>query len=162
MGMDKEPRRLEFSSLQEVEAEARRLHEVGYEQIGNWDLAQTCGHLEDWMRFPVEGFPNAGFPMNLMLWGIRNTMGKSMIRKIFAHKSMKPKNPTMPQTVKQQGALTEEESLEGLAAAIRQFSEHSGEYHDSPVFGKLNRKEATDLQLIHCAHHLGFLIPREN
>jgi hypothetical protein len=37
---------------------------------------------------------------------------------------------------------------------------HQGEMHASPFFGYLTPQQWRDLHLIHCAHHLGYLIPK--
>ena len=162
MGSDIELRELSFASLSEVVPEARRLMEQGYRKQGKWDLAQVCGHLEDWMRFPVEGFPKPGFPVNFMLWLMKKTLGKRMIRKILEQQAMGNNAPTMPQTVKAAGEISDEKAVETLEQAVNQFMNHSGEYHESPLFGKLSREDATRLQLIHCAHHLAYLVPNAN
>ena len=50
-------RQLDFRDLNEVVQYVEKLHVGGYEKVGNWDLAQVCGHLSDWMRFPLDGYP---------------------------------------------------------------------------------------------------------
>ena len=45
-------RELAFRNLGDAVDDARTLHRSGYLQAGQWDLAQICGHLADWMRFP--------------------------------------------------------------------------------------------------------------
>ena len=52
-----ERRKLTFASLDEVAADAENLLAKGYDKAGNWDLAQVAGHVAEWMRFPIEGFP---------------------------------------------------------------------------------------------------------
>ena len=152
-------RKIEFQSFDEVIAEAKVLLE-GHVAHGNWNYVQTCHHLANWMRFPVEGFPKSGFPLNFMLWILKLTMGKGMIRKILANRAMKAGSPTMPQSISTPDASSEAEALQELEAAIQQFRNHSGEYIPSPLFGQLDRKKSEQLQLIHCAHHFGFLAPR--
>ncbi len=44
---------------------------------------------------------------------------------------------------------------------IDTFLQHVGPTHNHPIFGKLDAKEWEELILIHSAHHLSFLVPRE-
>lgn len=157
---DTPPRRdLRFSNLDEVIADVEILRARGYEKAGNWNLAQVCGHLANWLGYPVNGFPKAGCLVGSILGLMRVTVGKKLLRKTLARGSMRAGGQTMPESVP---AATEDEA--GAAAklkeAARRFKEHPGEYHPSPLFGQLTRDEALKLQLIHCAHHLSFLIPK--
>ena len=47
-----ERRELYFSDLDEVVRDAEHLLAKGYDRAGNWNLAQVCTHLAEWMRFP--------------------------------------------------------------------------------------------------------------
>ena len=47
-----------------------------------------------------------------------------------------------------------------LATGMEFPIDHTGPLHPSPMFGSLDREQLYRLQLIHCAHHLGFLLPR--
>ena len=68
-------RELRFESLDEVAADARQLMSRGYDAVGNWNLAQACSHMNDWMRFPMDGFPNPPFPLSIIFAVLRNTVG---------------------------------------------------------------------------------------
>ena len=150
-------RQLEFGSLDEVVADATRLLRDGYEQAGNWDLAQVAGHLATWMRFPLEGFPRKA---PLMMWVLRNMFGRSLRRKILRERKMVERGFTLKETVPAPSG-----DAAGAVAKLRQtierFKGHIGEYHPSPLFGAMSRDEYTQLQLIHCAHHLSFLVPHK-
>lgn len=154
-----ERRNLRFGSLDEVLADATHLSETELQAVGKWNFAQICEHLADWMRFPVDGFPRKAFPIRAILWMMKVTIGKSTIKKILATESMKAGTPTMPDTVKPADVSSNAAALEQLAQAIENFKNHSGEFHPSPIFGALSREDALKLQLIHCAHHLSFLVP---
>lgn len=157
---------LEFDNFSEIIDDVKRLSGSGYQRLGNWDLVQICGHLADWATFPVIGFPPARFPINLMLWMMRNTVGPSMVRKILSSGKMKESMPTMPETVKEPAVEAREEmerdAIEKLDEALRNFEAHQHDYHRSPVFGNLTRDQARQLQLIHCGHHLSFLVPESD
>ena len=152
-------RSLEFNDFAEVVADIESLHANGYDQLGDWNLGQVCGHAADWMRFPMEGFPRPAFPTRMMLAALKVTVGKRMIRKVLDTKEMPEGNPTLPETV-HESAENEQESVEALCEAIRQFEKSDGPFHASPLFGELTRDELIQLHLIHCAHHLSFLVPK--
>jgi len=153
-----ERRKLTFATLDEVVVDAENLQAKGYEKAGNWDLSQVCLHLADWMSFPMDGFPKPPVPIRLMLWALRNAMGKRILRKIMAE-GMPVGSQTMPQTVHQQGS-DPVGAMAKLKETAERFKAFTGTLHPSPLFGALNKDEATKLQLVHCAHHLSFLVPK--
>jgi hypothetical protein len=51
-------------------------------------------------------------------------------------------------------------AVERFKQAIERLRAHPGELHPSPFFGYLTPQQWRDLHLIHCAHHLGFLLPK--
>jgi hypothetical protein len=149
---------LSFASLDEVVADAENLQAKGYERAGNWDLAQVCSHLAEWMRFPVEGFPKMPLVLRPVFWLVRATVGKKMRVKIMAE-GFSPGGRTMPQTVAQPGG-DPAAAVAKLKDAAERFKAHAGEIHPSPLFGAMTKDEALQLQLRHCAHHLSFLVPK--
>ena len=151
-------RELKFEQLGDVVADAESLQSSGYTKVGKWDLTQVCGHLAEWMRFPVEGFPRPGILMRPMMWAMRNTVGGRTLRNIIDSGSMSAGIPTIPRTVPEPGEDATE-AIAKLREAVAQFEAHTGDVHPSPVFGKMDRGQAWQLQLVHCAHHLSFLIP---
>jgi hypothetical protein len=151
-------RQLRFDSLDEAVRDAEQLLKRGYDRTGNWNLAQVCGHLADWMTYPVAGFPKAPLPIRMMLGLLRRTLGRKMMAK-YLREGMPAGKPTMPQSVHAAGEDAQR-AVERLSEAARRFQAHSGEYLPSPLFGPLTRDEALKLQLAHCAHHLSFLVPK--
>lgn len=151
---------LRFNSLDEVVTDVENLRARGYEKAGNWNLAQAAGHLANWLGYPVNGFPKPGCVVGSILGLMRATVGKKLLRQILKSGSMRPGGQTMPESVP---PATEDEAgaVAKLKEAVRRFKEHPGEYHPSPLFGQLTRDEALELQLVHCAHHLSFLIPKQ-
>src|SRR3954452_16979301 len=95
-------RELRFASFDEVVADAENLLAKGYERSGNWDLAQVCHHLAEWMRFPVEGFPTMPVFLRPLFWLFRVTVGPAKRLKYIAE-GMPSGKPTMPQTVSEAG-----------------------------------------------------------
>jgi hypothetical protein len=159
MDVKTQRRELAFRDLDEVIADAERLQAQGYEKAGNWDLAQVCGHLSEWMRYPVDGYPRAGCFIGTVLWLMKVTVGKKIFRKVLATGTMRSGGPTMKETVPEPGGDTSA-AVNRLKETVQRFKAHAGEYQPSPLFGRLTRDEALKLQLVHCAHHLNFLIPK--
>lgn len=153
-------RNLSFSDLDAVIRDAESLRAGGYERVGNWDLAQTCRHLADWMRYPVDGFPRAPLPVRLMLWAIRHTIGRRELRRLLESGAMTSGRPTLRDTIPAPGG-DEKEAVEKLREAVTRLQGHGGQRYSSPIFGEIDRETLISLQLIHCAHHLSFLTPRE-
>ena len=74
-------RELDLCDLDAAVRDTQSLHAVGYLYAGQWDLGQVCGHLADWMRFPLDGFPMPPPPIGLMLWTMRHTVGRRWLGK---------------------------------------------------------------------------------
>jgi hypothetical protein len=153
-----ERRQLSFASLDEIAADAENLLAKGYDKAGNWDLAQVAGHVADWMRFPIEGFPRPPLLIRPMLWLMKVTAGKKMLAKILAE-GFTAGGHTMPQTVPPAGG-DPTAAVAKLQESIAKWKSHTGEVHPSPLFGAMTKETATRLQLRHAAHHLSFLVPR--
>ncbi|WP_165075902.1 DUF1569 domain-containing protein [Paludisphaera rhizosphaerae] len=153
-----ERRRLKFQDLQDAVREAEALHAGGYRRLGKWDLSQVCGHLADWLTFPVDGFPKPPTALRAVMFVVRNTVAPAMLRKTLATGEMPGGAPTMPATVPSPGG-DEAEALARFRRAVERFQAHEGDYLPSPLFGQASREDANRMQIIHCAHHLGYLIP---
>lgn len=152
-------RTLHFANLQEVIEDVKTLDERGYRTVGKWDLSQVCNHLADWMGFPVLGFPKAPFPISTLLWLLKVTVGKRQLQSILEKGEMGTGYSTMPETVHPpQGDHSK--ATERLREAIQRLKNHSGPIHPSPLFGAMDKETCVKLQLIHCSHHLSFLIPQ--
>ncbi len=153
-------RELQFADWDAVLADLRLLS-AGCTPCGKWNLGQTVRHLNDWLRFPVEGFPKAPLPMRLMMAVMRNTVGPGMLRKIISTGKMGDGVPTAPQTVydSTDDSAATEDAIRQLEEAIDLFRRHDGPICSSPVFGKMDKATAEKLQLVHFAHHLSWLSP---
>jgi hypothetical protein len=153
-------RDLAFKDWDQVRADLDLLS-GGYEQAGNWNLAQVCLHLNDWMRFPMDGFPRASFPMNLVIPLVRISVGKSQLQKIISTGRMPAGGPTLPATVHADATSEGDPSaVADLRETISRFESFTGDIHPSPIFGPMDKATAEKLQLVHFVHHLSFLIPK--
>jgi hypothetical protein len=151
-------RPLTFHDLDDVLRDVDALAAGGYDRAGNWDLAQACRHLAEWMRFAVDGYPRSPLPVRLIFAALRPTIGRSVLRKTLDTGSMGAGSPTLRETVPAPAADPMPAVAE-LRRTIERFRDHRGEYHASPLFGALTRDQMTQLHLVHCAHHLSFLVP---
>lgn len=149
-------RQLSFANFDEMMAEIRSLDKNGYRSNGKWTLAQTCGHLSDWMRFPMDGFPVPPLPMRMIFWAMKVTVGPGMKRKILAG-GFKGGMPTAPETVPQPGAMTDQQGIELLQKTIDRLNAFDGELLPSPLFGPMDKETLIKVSLLHAAHHLGYL-----
>jgi hypothetical protein len=154
------PKPLRFSNLDDVTERLDLLLRMGYTKTGQWNLAQICEHLNDWFRYMIDGYPRFKFPLSWIAWSIRVTLGRSMLQKILRNGQMQRSGATVPETVHRAEGLSDADSVNRLKETIQRFRQHKGPYCDSPIFGKLPADNGMKLQLIHCAHHLGFLIPK--
>jgi len=151
-------RKLSFTILDEVLVDAENLSAKGYERVGNWNLAQVVGHLAAWIRFPVEGYPKMPrlvSPLVALMRGAAGTQPKDRrIAEGFADGN-ETNRATIPAALADPG-----ESLRKLREAIESFKAYTGPIHPSPRLGSMSKDEAMRMQLRHCEHHLGFLVPK--
>ena len=157
-----ERRKLEFHDLADVEREARLLLAKGYLSTGKWNLAQVCNHINEWIRFPVDGYPSTPIFLRPIFWALRSTVMPKKLNQYLADKSFPAGKPTMPATVFKPDFSTDQAAVDKLSATIRRVGAYREPLHPSPLFGNLNREQHLGLQLVHAAHHLGFLAPKSS
>jgi hypothetical protein len=157
--MESQRRSVTFENLDQVSEDIGNLLAVGYSARGNWNLSQVCAHLDDWMRFPMDGYPKPRPPIRVILWLMKITVGRKQLVSIL-DSGFRAKTPTMPQTVHASDAKTDAAAAKQFLETINRFKDYEGPIATSPVFGELTREEALKLQLRHCSHHLSFLMPR--
>ena len=150
-------RQLRFDTLDDVARDAENLLAKGYDKAGTWDLAQVCGHVANWMTYPVEGFPKPPAVIAAMLWMMKKTVGRAKFERYLAE-GMPAGKPTMPDSVPPPGG-DPAAAVARLKQAVEKFKMADG-VHPSPLFGPMTKDEATRLQLVHAAHHLSFLVPK--
>jgi hypothetical protein len=144
-------RPLSYNSLDDIIPDVERLLE-GHTTVGNWSLAQICKHLATVMRRWVD-LP-ASTPTDPSLW-----VTEEKKRQVF-DSGMLPEGIQGPQQVMPTETLGERHEAEGLRQAIAHYKASSGPVIPHRFFGPLSKEEWDRLQLIHCAHHLSFAIPR--
>jgi hypothetical protein len=146
-------RDLDFRDTKTVGEEIDRLHKDNYEKTGSWDLAQACNHLTYFIEGSLDGHPYR------VPWFLKVLFGRLVLHRILKQRRMKPGGPT-PQKPLPLPGDDEAAAVARLKQALQRLESHQGELHASPFFGYLTPQQWRDLHLIHCAHHLGFLIPK--
>jgi hypothetical protein len=151
---------LDFQSLEDAVAYARLSLTAGYDRTGNWDLAQTCRHMTDWLRAPLDGPPPTPWFMKLPMAIIRLTHGPGLLKKFLAERRLPVGMPTVAAT-EHPPETDATAAVEEFAATAARFSAHTGPWlRPSPLFNKLDHEQTLALQLVHCMHHFGRLKPR--
>ena len=150
---------LDFRSLDDAVAYARRCLSAGYDRTGNWDLAQTCRHLTDWLRAPLEGPPPMPWLMRLPMAIIRLTLGPRILKQFLGNRRLPVGMGTIDATVHPPESNANA-AVAAFAAMVAQFNSHTGPLmRPSPLFNRLEREQTLDLQIVHCMHHFGRLKP---
>jgi hypothetical protein len=145
-----EPRILDFHSLDHVMPEVQRLL-AGHATVGNWSLGQILDHLATAIRMTSggrsESTPRAGSDV------FRKRFFKTRRFPAGAQAPHPRLIPAPDSDAQEQAAL--------LGKAIARWSSTEGPFADHPLLGTLTKDEWTQFHCIHCAHHLGFVIPAE-
>jgi hypothetical protein len=151
-------RNLVFHDLDDAVRDAELLLERGYDRAGNWTLAQCCWHLSEWMRFFLDGVPRPPAPIRFLLWILKRITGKQRLQR-FLTRGLPVGKPTLRESVLDT-AGDDAQVVARFREIVARYKSHAGPLHPSPLFGDLDRETAMKLQLVHCSHHLSFLIPR--
>ena len=143
-----ERRKLKFADTDAAAAEVERLRK-GYTATGEWTLPQMCKHLDMAIRYSMKPAPERKNEITFLQWvQLKLILGFGQIPSgIYAPKRIIPPDDTP------------DSAIDGFLGALREMDEFKGEFAPHPRFGKVKRKDYVRLHLIHCAHHLGFLMP---
>jgi hypothetical protein len=152
-------RELRFTALDDIIRDAEHLLSAGYDKAGQWDLAQVCNHLANWVKYPMDGFPPVPLLLKPVMWIAKRTMMPKFERQLREHRSMPPGIPTAPASVTPPGQ-DEAAAVVNLRDALRRFETYTGPIHPSPLRGVVSKDCWMDTHLIHGAHHLSFLLPK--
>lgn len=151
--------KLEFERLDDAVTYIKSLIDNGYQKTGEWNLAQCCEHLNYWITYPLDGFPNPGLFMGIMMWLMKLTIGKKQLNSILKD-GFKDGIPTVPLTVVKPDSIDDQAAFKKLRASVQRFNNHQGAIVSSPLFGDMTKEIVTKLQLRHFEHHLRFLISK--
>jgi hypothetical protein len=146
-------RELTFASFADVHADLDRLVQGGYQQAGTWDLAQVCDHLSFFIQGSLDGHQFR------VPWIIKILFGRLVLRSILKQRRMKD-GITTPQNPLPAPGGDAAAAVARLKQQTDRLQAHQGELHASPFFGYLTPAQWRELHLIHCAHHLAYLVPK--
>jgi hypothetical protein len=143
-------RDLSYANEDEVIADVGNLRR-GHVRLGGWTLEQICWHLEQGVRYRMAPPPHAA-----------NTAEQEaragVLKQVLASGRL-PGNIVAPEPMvppKDPGA----QAVDSFIRSMREFRDFPGPIAPHRIFGKIpNEADARKLNLIHCAHHLSYLIP---
>ncbi len=145
-------RRLDFRHFAQVAEDLDRLHALGYTRSGRWDLAQICEHLAVFMEMSLTGF-RFRFP-----WPMR-VMGRSVLRQLTLWRRSIPTGFSAPRELNPRSELSHAAAIAVVKKLLCRVRD-AQRFQPSPLFGRMSAEEWRQIHLIHCAHHLSFLIPK--
>lgn len=144
-------RYLNFGDIDQVIAEIRRLRK-GYVKAGNWSLPQICWHLDAAIQARMQPGP---FPPNTPEQDARRPAFEQVLATGRLPEGIVAPEPMVPPPDCGDAAI------DACLQRLEQFKRFAGPIAPHRIFGHLKDDEARRLNLIHCAHHLGFLVPAD-
>ena len=147
-------RRLDFQTWEEALADVDRLRRAGYDRAGTWDLSQIVDHIGEGLRTAQSGTEHRAN------WLIRKVLGPIVLKRILRDRRMKA-GIKVPQWWLPGPTHDELAAVERLQSDIAAFQRMTTAPFPHPFFGTMTKQQWNDLALIHAAHHLSFLVPRD-
>ena len=147
-------RQLDFKSWPEALADIDHLHRAGYDRAGNWDLSQIVDHVGEGLRTALRGNDHRA------AWIIRKFFGPMILQRILRQRRMKA-GIKVPQWWLPGPTHDESAAIDQFRSEISAFQAMTTTPFPHPFFGALTKQQWNDLALIHAAHHLSFLIPKD-
>ena len=150
-------RTIAFQHLDEAVADARNLSK-GYQQAGDWSLAQNLDHLIKAMQIAFDGIDWS------LPWLMRPVVRFMYLKKVRTGSSTAiGMRANAPPSLQPSAA---DEDVEGLLATFAELaakieSPDAKFIEAHPVFGKLDNEDWRWVQRWHCAHHLSHLVPNQ-
>jgi hypothetical protein len=148
-------RHLDFQIWPDLLADIDHLRQAHYDRVGNWDLSQTLEHVGSGIRVALHGTDHQG------PWIVRKFLGPMILKRIVRQRRMKA-GIKVPQWWLPGPSHDESAAVNQFRSEVTAFQQLSTQPLPHPFFGPLTKKQWEDLVLIHAAHHLGFLIPRND
>ena len=146
-------RELHYDKVEELLADAERLAEKGYRQLGNWSLGQIAKHLANSMRSGLDGADVK--PSWVVRFVAKNFLKTRMLSKPFSPGFKWPARITART---ESPAIPDQEGLDALREVIRRWkSEPQRKPHS--FFGPLSAEEWDAASLRHGELHMSFLVP---
>lgn len=149
-------RTLDFQSFADVRADVAGLVAAPHDRRGNWDLATTCDHLAKAIEVGLE---NRSVALPRFAKVLAPVVGPLVFKRILKKRStprgVKAPAPFVPAT-----NCACDDAVARLDAITRRAEAFAGPMPRHVFFGPITADQWKQLMLIHCAHHLSFLVPR--
>jgi hypothetical protein len=141
-------REVQYRSLDDIAADAKRLTEVEVRTNGNWSQGQIYDHLARNFNGSIDGM---GFAMPAP---VRFLMS-ALMKKKFLTKGLPPGFKTNSKLEPPQ--VSTSEALEALTKAIERLKqEEKRAMH--PIFGTISREEWDQFHMRHAEMHMSFIV----
>jgi len=148
-------RQLDFKNWDQALADVEHLRRAGYNRAGNWDLSQIVDHVGEGLRTALRGSNHQA------AWIIRKLLGPLVLKRILSQRRMKA-GIKVPKWWLPGPAHDESAAVDQFRSEVSAFQAMTAEPFPHPLFGALSKQQWNDLALIHAAHHLSFLTPRDS
>jgi hypothetical protein len=147
-------RSLDFRDADAVIADIRRLHQGGYTKLGKWNLAQMCDHLRATLRLGLDGSDRR------LPWIVRTAITGPIFRHVIKTRRMKTGLPVPKELVPTSpDGPDDPAAIEACIATLQEARDATGPLPKHPV-ADLTVDQWKQVNWVHCAHHLSFLIPK--
>jgi hypothetical protein len=145
-----ERRSLNFTRFADVADEVTRLRRA-YTKGGNWSLPQACHHLNVALSYAMRPGPyEANTPAQVAL--------RPVLEGILASGEI-PSGLEAPARAVPT-ADCNDDHIDAFLKTLAAADAFPGPFAPHARFGKLTDDEMRRAQLVHCAHHLGYLSPK--
>ena len=145
-------RPLKFKTPQELNAELDRLQTGNYQKVGNWSLPQACHHLASTIEGSLAPAPND------VPTPEETAMKEKFFGMVRSPEGMPEKLPIGNSALIPPDDCTDAE-IDRLKRAFETLATLPHKQIKVGRCGPVPVPEVTELHLIHCAHHLSFLLP---
>lgn len=145
-------RKLDYTTFDELLADAERASSVPSKTLGNWSMGQIFKHISFLMNGSIDGVP-IKFP-----WHFR------VLARIFKRKLIRGAMPAGFQVKPPYdkdlvpGPTTTEQGLADLRASVARVKMEPARVRH-PLFGNLTREEWDQVNLKHASLHMSFIVP---
>lgn len=148
-------RQLDLRDADGVIAEVNRLRTNGYQPLGKWNLGQMCEHLTGTMRFGLD-------PSNRRLpWIVRKLVTNRAVANLLRTRSM-PAGIPVPRRLKPTSSPETDDpgKIDEYLAVVAEIRDFQGPLPPFPLADQVSLENWKQIQWIHAAHHLSFLVPK--
>lgn len=113
------------------------------------------------MLYPIDGFPRFPLHMKIATGMIRFTIAPIMLNRILSTNQWPERVPTDTESLPVETGR-DQTAVEEFRSAVNRLLNFNGPWKTSPLFGLLGKEQLIQLHRIHTAHHLGFLVPKDD